>query len=81
MRLIIGNEAEAPVRPPGPAEECLDRPPSEIPLLEREACSIQLLTIEGGSIAALTKFFSRPLFRAFGLPGDYRTWAAPRTAG
>jgi RNA polymerase sigma-70 factor, ECF subfamily len=48
---------------------------------EWRAHSIQVLTIEGGSIAALTKFLSPPLFRAFGLPGDYRTWAAQRSVG
>ena len=38
---------------------------------EWRAHSIQVLTIEGGSIAVLTKFLSPSLFRAFGLPADY----------
>jgi hypothetical protein len=37
---------------------------------EWRAHSIQVLTIQAGSIAALTKFLSPPLFRAFGLPAD-----------
>ena len=48
---------------------------------EWRAHSIQVLTIQGGSIAVLTKFLSPPLFRAFGLPAVLPNRDAPANCG